>query len=107
MTETVCECSNPPGNSFATTFYVPPNTIDFSSVFSKFDLKDNAAVFATVISIIILYLIINIWAYRQDKMDPDRVYITDNTSITLLHDRLYITDKTSTTLLHDRVYYYW
>jgi hypothetical protein len=67
-------------------------------------LKDNAAVLATVISIIILYLLINIWAYRQDKMDPDRVYITDETSITLLHDRVYITDETSITLLHDMVY---
>ena len=33
------------------------------------------------------------------------VYITDKTSITLLHDRVYITDKTSITLLPDGIYY--
>ena len=73
MTETVCDCTNPPGNSFATTFYVPPNTIDLSAVFSKFDLKDNAAVFSTVICLLIIYILICVWAFRQDKKDIRRV----------------------------------
>jgi hypothetical protein len=55
INETICDCINPPGNSFATTFYVPPNTIDFGSVFSKFDLTNNAAVFSTVICLIVYF----------------------------------------------------
>ncbi|CAC5393778.1 PKD1L2 [Mytilus coruscus] len=81
INETVCECSNPPGNSFATTFYVPPNTIDFGSVFDKFDLKNNAGVFATVISLVLVYLLICVWAYRQDRADHQRwalSYLIDN-----------------------------
>ena len=70
---TVCKCDNPPGDSFSTTFYVPPNTIDFGTVFSKFNLKDNAAVFATVICLIVVYLLICIWAFKQDKKDHERV----------------------------------
>ncbi|CAC5378675.1 PKD1L2 [Mytilus coruscus] len=80
VNETVCLCSNPPGNNFATTFYVPPNTIDFSSVFSKFDISNSAVLF-TVISIIVLFLLISIWAFRQDKKDPEKwaiSYLVDN-----------------------------
>ncbi|CAC5383759.1 PKD1L2 [Mytilus coruscus] len=81
INETVCECSNPPGNSFATTFYVPPNTIDFGSVFEKFDLKNNAAVFATVVSLVLLYSLLCVWAFRQDRKDHTRwalSYLSDN-----------------------------
>ncbi|XP_071131781.1 polycystin-1-like protein 2 [Mytilus edulis] len=80
VNETVCLCSNPPGNNFATTFYVPPNTIDFGSVFSKFDISNSAVLF-TVISIIVLFLLISIWAVRQDKRDPEKwaiSYLVDN-----------------------------
>lgn len=76
VSDTVCVCSNPPGNNFATTFYVPPNTIDFGTVFQKFNLKDNAAVFATVISLIVLYLLVCVWAIRQDRNDVERVCIS-------------------------------
>lgn len=76
FSETICVCSNPPGNNFATTFYVPPNTIDFGTVFQKFNLKDNAAVLATIISLIVLYLMICIWAFRQDRKDIERVSIS-------------------------------
>ncbi|CAG2251689.1 PKD1L2 [Mytilus edulis] len=81
INETVCECSNPPGNSFATTFYVPPNTIDFGSVFEKFDLKNNVAVFATVVSLVLLYILLCVWAFRQDRKDHARwalSYLSDN-----------------------------
>ncbi|CAC5388020.1 PKD1L2 [Mytilus coruscus] len=81
INETVCECTNPPGNSFATTFYVPPNTIDFGSVIDKFDLKNNAAVFATVVSVVLLYILLCVWAFRQDRKDHTRwalSYLSDN-----------------------------
>ncbi|CAC5383753.1 PKD1L2 [Mytilus coruscus] len=81
INETVCECSSPPGNSFATTFYVPPNTIDFGSVFEKFDLKNKAAVFATVVSLVLLYILLCVWAFRQDRKDHTKwalSYLSDN-----------------------------
>lgn len=56
--------------TFGTDFYVPPNTIDFSTVFSKFaKLNENAAVFATVISILGVYLIVAILVRYLDKRD--------------------------------------
>jgi hypothetical protein len=55
---------------------VPPNTIDFSSVFAKFkNLSDNAGVFATVLSIIGLYIILAIFARYKDKKDLIKVKI--------------------------------
>ncbi|KAJ8317993.1 hypothetical protein KUTeg_003084 [Tegillarca granosa] len=69
VNETVCLCSVAGlSTTFATTFYVPPNTIDFSKVFSKFDAS-NASVYGTVIALIVLYIVCLIWARRQDKKD--------------------------------------
>lgn len=56
--------------TFGTDFYVPPNTIDFSSVFGKFkNLSENAAVFATIISILGVYVIVAIIVRYLDKRD--------------------------------------
>jgi polycystin 1L2 len=56
--------------TFGSDFYVPPNTIDFGSVFGKFkSLSDNAAVFATVISILGVYVLIALFARFKDKKD--------------------------------------
>jgi hypothetical protein len=56
--------------TFGSDFYVPPNTIDFSTVFGKFkDLSENAAVFSTVITILGLYVICAILARHMDKKD--------------------------------------
>ncbi|KAJ8298359.1 hypothetical protein KUTeg_024890 [Tegillarca granosa] len=71
LNETVCRCKDQKGNVFATTFYVPPNTIDFSTVFSKFDLS-NAAVYGTLLCLFVLYFILLVWARRQDKRDIER-----------------------------------
>jgi len=60
--------------TFGSDFYVPPNTINFKTVFSKFKtLHENAAVFSTVIVIFILYLFAAIWARRKDKKDLIKV----------------------------------
>lgn len=40
--EVSCECSGENGLTFANSFYVAPNTIDFSTVFLKFSPKDQA-----------------------------------------------------------------
>jgi len=72
---TTCVCNNPPGTYFATTFYVPPNIIDFSSVFDKFDILNNGAVFGTVIALLCLYALLCVWALVQDRADKNRVSI--------------------------------
>ncbi|XP_066291033.1 polycystin-1-like protein 2 [Branchiostoma lanceolatum] len=65
---TKCLCTHL--TSFGSDFVVPPNTIDFSTVFSKFaSLSDNAPVFSTVLSIIGLYFIVVGLARRADRKD--------------------------------------
>lgn len=71
--ETVCVCDHPPGRHFATTFYVPPNSIDFDSVFDKFDIVSNGAVLGTLVSVLVLYVMAAVWAWRQDRRDKERV----------------------------------
>ena len=51
---------------------VAPNTIDWSSV-NLDNLLSNPAVFAVVLSFILLYLILLIPARRQDKKDIEKV----------------------------------
>lgn len=73
--EVSCECSGENGLTFANSFYVAPNTIDFSTVFLKFSPKDQAAVLAIFILIIVLYVILMIWGRHQDKKDIVKVCI--------------------------------
>ncbi|CAF0709342.1 unnamed protein product [Brachionus calyciflorus] len=66
MTECLCYHLT----TFGTDFYVPPNTIDFSTVFGKFkDLSENAAVFATIVSLIGLYILMGIFVRWKDRKD--------------------------------------
>ncbi|KAH3806779.1 hypothetical protein DPMN_135106 [Dreissena polymorpha] len=55
--------------TFSNSFHVPPNRIDFSSVFLKFSPLNQAAVMATLILILIIYALAIIWARRQDRLD--------------------------------------
>lgn len=56
--------------TFGTDFYVPPNTIDFTNVWAKFGkLNENAAVFATVVSLLGVYVIIAVLVRFLDKRD--------------------------------------
>ncbi|XP_069123236.1 polycystin family receptor for egg jelly-like isoform X2 [Argopecten irradians] len=68
LNETVCRCPEAPGNTFSTTFYVPPNMIDFSTVWSKFD-PANASVYGTVIGLLVVYIIACVIANREDRKD--------------------------------------
>ncbi|XP_070581325.1 polycystin-1-like protein 2 [Ptychodera flava] len=71
---THCLCSHL--TSFASDFFVPPNSIDFSTVFNKFDLRENSAVFATVFALLGVYFILLIWARRKDKKDIEKWGVT-------------------------------
>lgn len=55
--------------TFGSDMVVPPNTIDFSNVWSKFDLTNNAGVFSTIVTLFGLYIIVAIWARYMDKKD--------------------------------------
>lgn len=72
LKSTECLCTHL--TTFGSDFYVPPNTIDFKTVFLKFKkLHENAAVFSTVMVIFGLYIIAAIWARRKDKHDLIKV----------------------------------
>lgn len=75
--QTVCASTHL--TSFLSDFIVPPNTIDFNTVWSKFaNLGENAAVFSTVISLIGIYIIIIIWGRHMDKKDILKVILHSN-----------------------------
>ncbi|KAL8594137.1 hypothetical protein ACOMHN_047877 [Nucella lapillus] len=77
---TVCECENPPGLTFASSFFLAPTTIDFSSVFAKFDIT-NAAVYGTLIGLALVWVLALLWARRKDRRDKERWlvgYLKDN-----------------------------
>ena len=60
--------------SFAASFNVAPNTIDFSAVWSQFtNLDSNPVVFSVVIASICVYIILLVWSRRKDKLDKIRV----------------------------------
>jgi len=72
LKSTECLCTHL--TTFGSDFYVPPNTIDFKTVFTKFKtLHENAAVFSTVIVIFGLYVIAAVWARRKDRRDLVKV----------------------------------
>jgi len=56
-----------------TDIFVPPNTINFLTVFEKFDLENNGAVFGSVIAIILLSLMVGLWARSTDLRDRRKV----------------------------------
>ena len=69
-----CICLQPEGSdgglTIGTEFFSPPNTIDFGSVFQKFDVSDNPAVFSTIIAFFGVYLLtLLFYTIRRDKSD--------------------------------------
>ncbi|XP_065682979.1 polycystin family receptor for egg jelly isoform X2 [Hydra vulgaris] len=63
--------------TFAASFFVAPNPIDFSKVFSGFlNLSNNPTAFSVVLSIFGIYLILLFWARREDRKDVERAGVT-------------------------------
>ena len=60
---------------FASNWIVPPNKIDFSTVFNNIDEKilDNIHVIVTIAIILIIYIILVIVLRRYDKKDLAKV----------------------------------
>ncbi|CAH1773828.1 unnamed protein product [Owenia fusiformis] len=71
-----CDLAETPAFTFATSFMVMPNTIDFNAVFANYDFGRNAAVFATLLALLAIYIPIVIWARRNDNKDILRWGVT-------------------------------
>ncbi|XP_076075847.1 polycystin-1-like protein 2 [Mytilus galloprovincialis] len=71
-----CTCRPAFGLTFGNTFYVAPNTIDFSTVFLRFDITNQGPVIGTLITILVIYVLLLIWARHQDKRDISRLGVT-------------------------------
>jgi len=54
---------------------VPPNTIDFNTVFTAEKFLESMPVFCTVAGMIGIYILLIIWARHMDKKDIARVRI--------------------------------
>ncbi|XP_066966740.1 serine-rich adhesin for platelets-like [Macrobrachium rosenbergii] len=71
-----CACNHL--TSFGSDFFVPPNTIDFGSVYDNLGakLKDNFAVLVTICVLLALYVLVGIWARYKDKQDVKKWGVT-------------------------------
>ena len=71
--QTVCECNHL--TLFASNWIVPPNTIDFSTVFDDVGAKivDNIHVIVMIIIVLMVYIVMVVVFRRLDKTDESKV----------------------------------
>ena len=55
--------------TFGTSFFLAPNTIDFSTVFLKFSPLNQAAVISAILILFVIYIAVVVWARRRDRDD--------------------------------------
>ncbi len=61
-------------SAFGASVIAAPNLIDWSKAFANFaNLSDNACVFGTVVSFIIVWIMLLVWANWQDRRDEKSV----------------------------------
>lgn len=68
---TYCKCNHL--TSFGSGFFVVPNTIDFAYVFANAGFADNVTIYMCVILTMLIYLLLLIWARREDLKDNEKV----------------------------------
>ena len=51
----------------AVSFSFAPNTIDFSTVFSKFDISAQGAVLGVILALFFIFAILFVWADYMDR----------------------------------------
>ncbi len=61
--------------SFGGDFVVPPNSIDFNTVFSAEKFLESMPVFVTIILLLAIYIGMMIWGRHMDKKDLLKVAI--------------------------------
>lgn len=69
LNNTLCRCI---GDTFSSSFYVPPNVINFLTVWGKFDAS-TASVYGTLIGVFLIYLVLVILLRKQDRKDSEKV----------------------------------
>ena len=90
-TEVATQCLCTHLTSFGGDFVVPPNTIDFSTVFSLEKFLESMPVFITVILVLMIYVGTMVWGRREDKKDlvkvgVRRVYVDCTSIVRQLYD---------------------
>ncbi|TNN06289.1 Polycystin-2, partial [Schistosoma japonicum] len=85
--QTQCICDEL--STFTSGWFELPNTIDFNYIFANMDFSKNPTLYATEISIGILFLLIFIWARREDIKDIDRLSVTQLAENNPDHEYLY------------------
>lgn len=70
LNDTVCRCV---GQTFSSSFYVPPNVINFLMIWNKFDF-DNASVYGMLIAVFVIYILLAIILHRQDEKNKQVIY---------------------------------
>uniref|UniRef100_UPI00358F9524 uncharacterized protein n=1 Tax=Myxine glutinosa TaxID=7769 RepID=UPI00358F9524 len=77
-----------------------PNTIDFNTVWAKFDLTNNAAVFGTVITIVCTYILLGLWVRRADVRDHKKWKILPLKDNLVEHEYMYLISFTTGLIQH-------
>ncbi|XP_046352080.2 uncharacterized protein LOC124132273 isoform X1 [Haliotis rufescens] len=67
--KTMCKCGDKEDVITTVSFFVAPNTIDFSTVFSKFDIAGQGAVLGTILVCFVLFVIFLFWGRYMDGQD--------------------------------------
>nr|XP_006819461.1 PREDICTED: uncharacterized protein LOC100374130 [Saccoglossus kowalevskii] len=93
-----CMCNHL--TSFGSSFFVPPNTIDFKAL-SWSDLSDNYAVLLTVLILICVYLLLLYWAGLADKSDLIRLFLRGSVDKFLMSTRKSLGDIQFINIWHD------
>ena len=62
-----CLCGESTEVISALSFSFTPNMIDFSTVFSQFDLGAQGTVLGTLLSIYLVFILLAMWAYYKDR----------------------------------------
>ena len=70
-----CKCTDVKDLTFANSFSVSPNMIDFTSVFLKFSPLNQAAVIGTLSGMFVIFVFVIIWAFSKDGKDIYKVNI--------------------------------
>ena len=73
LVQTVCASTHL--TLFSSSWAVPPNTIDFSTVFDNLDQKlvENIHVVVTVIGLAVIFVVVAVFLRRKDKQDLAKV----------------------------------
>ena len=67
--ETTCICPDTPDLVASVSFFVAPNMIDFSTVFSKFDIAGQAAVLSALVVIFTVFVVAAVTSRLKDGQD--------------------------------------